>query len=153
MNLRADLTKAGMVRLTDASNITNTIGKALAATEKNPALEGTLANQIEKQQEVSEISISRSASDNIQADYSTGHSQGKMVVLNLDIYLRDIKPYTTYILLTVDQKKPIGVCRQTINVSGSAFDIGMDTNGTLTMGSAAASGDFSFRSIFTYFTN
>lgn len=47
-NLRGDLLNAGFVRLTDAPDVTDTAGKALAATEKNAAIPDTLGNKIQK---------------------------------------------------------------------------------------------------------
>ena len=44
--LKASLETYGMVQLNDTSVVTDSTGLALPATEKNPNLEGTLANQI-----------------------------------------------------------------------------------------------------------
>ena len=44
--LKASLEQYGMVQLNDTSVVTDSTGLALPATEKNPNLEGTLANQI-----------------------------------------------------------------------------------------------------------
>ena len=44
--LRASLQQYGMVQLNDTSVVTDSTGLALPATEKNPNLSGTLANQI-----------------------------------------------------------------------------------------------------------
>lgn len=46
--LRATQDVFGMVKLSDASNVTDMTGIALPATEKNPDVEGTLANQIKE---------------------------------------------------------------------------------------------------------
>lgn len=59
-SLRGDLTKAGLVQLTDASDVTDTAGKALAATQNNPAISGTLANKIKQLEDVnSKIKVVR----------------------------------------------------------------------------------------------
>ena len=44
--LKADLTRYGMVKLTDSVSVTDSSGLALAATEKNAGIDGTLANRI-----------------------------------------------------------------------------------------------------------
>lgn len=44
--LRADLENYGMVKLSNSSAVTENVGLALPATEKNASIEGTLANQI-----------------------------------------------------------------------------------------------------------
>lgn len=44
--LRADLESYGMVKLSDASNVTDSTGMALPVTEKNPDIRGTLASEI-----------------------------------------------------------------------------------------------------------
>lgn len=46
--LRATQNAFGMVKLSDASNVTDMTGIALPATEKNPDVAGTLANQIKE---------------------------------------------------------------------------------------------------------
>lgn len=43
---KATAIQLGRVKVTDSSAVTNSEGLALAATEKNAALEGTMANQI-----------------------------------------------------------------------------------------------------------
>lgn len=43
---RADKTNYGLVRLSDASSVTNSNGLALPSSEKNAAISGTLANLI-----------------------------------------------------------------------------------------------------------
>lgn len=49
--LRATPDAYGMVKTSDASDVTDSAGLALPATEKNPELEGTLANQIREANE------------------------------------------------------------------------------------------------------
>ena len=142
----------GGAKVTESTSVTEPGKMAADARQLNAAIEGTLANLVEKQREISEMSISRPVSDNILANYSIGYCLGRMAIINVDVYLEDISPYTTYLMLSVD-KKPINTCTQTINTGGSAFDVSLDTNGDLKMGSAAASGAFSFRTIFVYFTN
>ena len=44
--LKADLTRYGMVKLTDSASVTSASGLALPATEKNAGISGTLANRI-----------------------------------------------------------------------------------------------------------
>lgn len=46
--LRATQETYGMVKMSDASDVTDAAGLALPATEKNPELEGTLASQIKE---------------------------------------------------------------------------------------------------------
>lgn len=48
INTSATTTKAGHVKLSDSSDITDSTGLALSATEKNPSISGTLANQLSK---------------------------------------------------------------------------------------------------------
>lgn len=45
-SLRATLNAYGLVKVTDSSAVTDSAGLALAATEKNASIDGTLANQI-----------------------------------------------------------------------------------------------------------
>ena len=44
--LKASLTQAGNVRLSSATNVTDSTGLALPVTEKNASVEGTIANQV-----------------------------------------------------------------------------------------------------------
>lgn len=46
--LRADLENYGMVKLSNSSAVTENVGLALPATEKNPNIEGSLANELSK---------------------------------------------------------------------------------------------------------
>lgn len=46
--LKASLTQSGSVQLSSASDVTDSTGMALPVTEKNPTIEGTLANKIEQ---------------------------------------------------------------------------------------------------------
>lgn len=48
INTSATEEKAGHVKLSDSSDITDSTGLALPATEKNPSISGTMANQISK---------------------------------------------------------------------------------------------------------
>lgn len=49
--LKASLTQSGSVQLSSASDVTDSTGMALPVTEKNPTIEGTLANEINKNKE------------------------------------------------------------------------------------------------------
>ena len=49
--LRSDLNTYGFVKLSDSTTVTNSTGLALPSTEKNPAVQDSLANQISKQKE------------------------------------------------------------------------------------------------------
>ena len=57
MGLRASLTQAGFVKLTSATDVTDSTGLALPATEKNESISGTLANEISKIREESFINL------------------------------------------------------------------------------------------------
>lgn len=74
--LRGDLTKAGFVQPTNATDVTDTTGKALAATENNPSIDDTLANKI--------LKIKEEADSKLNIFAKTKRAYGKTVTIPLD---------------------------------------------------------------------
>ena len=82
MNATAD--KAGHVKLSSSSAVTDSTGLALPATEKNAALEGTMANQIATlNKSLGVESIEVSCNTDVALNVSASKASGRMVCLNL----------------------------------------------------------------------
>ena len=76
--------KAGHVKLSSSSAVTDSTGLALPATEKNAALDGTLANKIDalnKSLEVESIEVICNA--DVTLNVSASKASGRMVCLNV----------------------------------------------------------------------
>ena len=76
--------KAGHVKLSSSSAVTDSTGLALPATEKNAALEGTMANQIDtlnKSLDVESIEVICNA--DVTLNVSASKASGRMVCLNV----------------------------------------------------------------------
>lgn len=84
ISLSATADKAGHVKLSNSSAVTDSTGLALPATEKNPALDGTMANQIvalNKSLEVESIEVICNA--DVTFNVSASKASGRMVCLNV----------------------------------------------------------------------
>lgn len=60
--LRAGLDNYGLAKISESDSITDSCGLVLGASEKNAAVEGTLANRIEKNNEQITVSHKRGGS-------------------------------------------------------------------------------------------
>lgn len=95
--LRASLEAYGMVKLTESSAVTDSTGLALAATEKNATIEGTLANQL-SQLNTDYASFVRKMSQGIRfymdsknmPNGFTIRDDGLVIVNDVEIYQGDI---------------------------------------------------------------
>lgn len=84
ISLSATADKAGHVKLSSSSAVTDSTGLALPATEKNAALEGTMANQIDtlnKRLDVESIEVS--CNTDVALNVSASKASGRMVCLNV----------------------------------------------------------------------
>lgn len=72
--LKASLSQYGSVKLSSATDVTDSTGLALPATEKNPSIEGSLANRIE------------SLSKNWSLIFQTTESNGEGTIENFKNY-------------------------------------------------------------------
>lgn len=84
ISLSATADKAGHVKLSNSSAVTDSTGLALPATEKNPALDGTMANQIvalNKSLDVESIEVICNA--DVTLNVSASKASGRMVCLNV----------------------------------------------------------------------
>lgn len=84
ISLGATADKAGHVKLSNSSAVTDSTGLALPATEKNAALEGTMANQIATlNKSLSAESIEVSCNTDVALNVSASKASGRMVHLNV----------------------------------------------------------------------
>lgn len=84
INLSATANKAGHVKLSSSSAVTDSTGLALPATEKNASLDGTMANQIAAlNKSLSAESIEVSCNTDVALNVSASKASGRMVCLNL----------------------------------------------------------------------
>lgn len=84
ISLNATADKAGHVKLSSSSAVTDSTGLALPATEKNAALEGTMANQIATlNKSLGVESIEVSCNTDVALNVSASKASGRMVCLNL----------------------------------------------------------------------
>ena len=84
ISLSATADKAGHVKLSNSSAVTDSTGLALPATEKNASLEGTMANQIDtlnKRLDVESIEVS--CNTDVALNVSASKASGRMVHLNV----------------------------------------------------------------------
>lgn len=76
--------KAGHVKLSNSSAVTDSTGLALPATEKNAALDGTLANKIDAlNKSLGVESIEVSCNTDVALNVSASKASGRMVCLNV----------------------------------------------------------------------
>ena len=76
--------KAGHVKLSSSSAVTDSTGLALPATEKNAALDGTLANKIDAlNKSLGAESIEVSCNTDVALNVSASKASGRMVCLNV----------------------------------------------------------------------
>lgn len=84
ISLNATADKAGHVKLSSSSAVTDSTGLALPATEKNAALEGTMANQIATlNKSLGVESIEVSCNTDVALNVSASKASGRMVCLNV----------------------------------------------------------------------
>ena len=84
ISLNATANKAGHVKLSDSSAVTDSTGLALPATEKNASLDGTLANKIDAlNKSLSVESIEVSCNTDVALNVSASKASGRMVCLNV----------------------------------------------------------------------
>ena len=84
ISLGATADKAGHVKLSNSSAVTDSTGLALPATEKNASLDGTLANKIDalnKSLDVESIEVICNA--DVALNVSASKASGRMVCLNV----------------------------------------------------------------------
>lgn len=84
ISLSATTEKAGHIKLSNSSAVTDSTGLALPATEKNASLNGTLANQIDalnKRLDVESIEVS--CNTDVALNVSASKASGRMVCLNV----------------------------------------------------------------------
>lgn len=84
ISLGATADKAGHVKLSNSSAVTDSTGLALPATEKNAALDGTMANQIATlNKSLGVESIEVSCNTDVALNVSASKASGRMVCLNV----------------------------------------------------------------------
>ena len=84
ISLGATADKAGHVKLSNSSAVTDSTGLALPATEKNAALDGTLANKIDALSKSLDVeSIKVSCNTDVALNVSASKASGRMVCLNV----------------------------------------------------------------------
>lgn len=84
ISLSATADKAGHVKLSSSSAVTDSTGLALPATEKNAALEGTMANKIDAlNKSLGVESIEVSCNTDVALNVSASKASGRMVCLNV----------------------------------------------------------------------
>lgn len=84
ISLGATADKAGHVKLSNSSAVTDSTGLALPATEKNAALDGTMANQIATlSKSLGVESIEVSCNTDVALNVSASKASGRMVCLNV----------------------------------------------------------------------
>lgn len=84
ISLSATTEKAGHIKLSNSSAVTDTTGLALPATEKNASLSGTLANQIDAlNKSLGVESIEVSCNTDVALNVSASKASGRMVCLNV----------------------------------------------------------------------
>lgn len=84
ISLNATANKAGHVKLSDSSAVTDSTGLALPATEKNASLDGTLANKIDAlNKSLGVESIEVSCNTDVALNVSASKASGRMVCLNV----------------------------------------------------------------------
>lgn len=84
ISLSATADKAGHVKLSNSSAVTDSTGLALPATEKNAALDGTLANKIDAlNKSLGVESIEVSCNTDVALNVSASKASGRMVCLNV----------------------------------------------------------------------
>lgn len=84
ISLGATADKAGHVKLSNSSAVTDSTGLALPATEKNASLDGTMANQIAAlNKSLGVESIEVSCNTDVALNVSASKASGRMVCLNV----------------------------------------------------------------------
>ena len=84
ISLNATANKAGHVKLSSSSAVTDSTGLALPATEKNASLDGTMANQIATlNKSLGVESIEVSCNTDVALNVSASKASGRMVCLNV----------------------------------------------------------------------
>lgn len=84
ISLGATADKAGHVKLSSSSAVTDSTGLALPVTEKNAALDGTMANQIATlNKSLGVESIEVSCNTDVALNVSASKASGRMVCLNV----------------------------------------------------------------------
>ena len=84
ISLNATANKAGHVKLSSSSAVTDSTGLALPATEKNASLDGTMANQIAAlNKSLGVESIEVSCNTDVALNVSASKASGRMVCLNV----------------------------------------------------------------------
>lgn len=84
ISLGATADKAGHVKLSNSSAVTDSTGLALPATEKNASLDGTLANKIDAlNKSLGVESIEVSCNTDVALNVSASKASGRMVCLNV----------------------------------------------------------------------
>ena len=83
ISLSATTEKAGHIKLSNSSAVTDSTGLALPATEKNASLDGTMANQIAALNKSLDVkSIEVSCNTDVALNVSASKASGRMVCLN-----------------------------------------------------------------------
>lgn len=84
ISLNATANKAGHVKLSSSSAVTDSTGLALPATEKNASLDGTMANQIAALNKSLNVeSVAVNCNTDVALNVSASKASGRMVHLNV----------------------------------------------------------------------
>ena len=136
--------RAGIVKLCSLTDVTDSTGKALPASEKNPAVEGSLANLMQEGMKTQDINLTFMENSYILGNYSSGFLTGNAGVLNCDIYIENASPYVLIELLSINRTLNRQY-RTSILTSAGFSDVFLDTDGVLKLGTGTLSGSFNSR--------
>ena len=143
----------GLVTLSDATDITESSGIALPASEKNAAVPGSLANTIEKNNNIQWIGIHNTNTEFVENNYSSFFSVGNICVLYIDIYLKNIQIGSEYVLFSVDKIPVFSQYHRSADLIGRTGDIAVLPNGNVNLHSWEMEGDLNIRKQIIYPTN
>ena len=149
ISTKADRSNYGMTKISDSSDVTEVTGFSLPSREKNPTLEGTMANKMERIKEsisVRNIVFSNINTEHLEGNYSNGYKIGSIAIVNIDVYFKDILQSQKFKLLDIDCSPDKTTFSRGIGTNNKYCDFELDDSGTIFVVTGLNNGNFNIRS-------
>ena len=119
--LKASLTQSGSVQLSSASDVTDSTGMALPVTEKNPTIDGTLANELQKTKNMADLFCKRLGQGSLEKRFLWDFGDHQFLH-NIFEYIPVMPDTANYLFLLVsDREKVYGVAAFPVDYTSRIF--------------------------------
>lgn len=146
ISLNATANKAGHVKLSSSSAVTDSTGLALPATEKNASLDGTLAQQIATlNKSLDKIdAVVQMTDTHVSQSYNYAYQKSGIGVLNLDVYMQNTASYTEYTLGSTTLRPSKQIALRIVSSAQKIMQVVLKTDGAIVLNTSENSGAFNF---------